>query len=210
MLSVSDSLLSCRRAISSPMFSELSLPTRRNSSILACRSAIGCSKSRKFGFIGIRHASTARRPGGCSVFCAIPYGTGASRSNKSCSEPCPDHDRGVLTSPRRRQWIGVLGNDHPSSVLQEDVVAPELVTQCLNQVVCRIDPPVLAKLQQRARIAPGVFQSDRTGTAMPAAHIGKPAHPIALERLTCHLHAQTLGQTGACLLQTHHPLGAQA
>ncbi|MNT58613.1 hypothetical protein D3C72_1960590 [compost metagenome] len=68
MLSVSALLLSCRRAISSLMFNELSLPTRRSSSILACRSAIGCSKSRKFGFIVIRLASTAMRPGSCIHF----------------------------------------------------------------------------------------------------------------------------------------------
>ncbi|MNG04057.1 hypothetical protein D3C84_871630 [compost metagenome] len=61
MLSVSALLFSCRREISSVMFRALSLPTRRSSSILACRSAMGCSKSRKFGFIGFRRALGARR-----------------------------------------------------------------------------------------------------------------------------------------------------
>ena len=32
--------------------------------------------------------------------------------------------------------------------MQEDVVAPELVTQCLNQSVSRCDSPVIAELQQ--------------------------------------------------------------
>ena len=60
----------------------------------------------------------------------------------------------------------------PLSVLQKDVVAPELVTQCLNQVVGRVDSPTFTELQQSPGISAGVLQRNRTGAAMTTANIG--------------------------------------
>src|SRR5690606_18394025 len=68
MLSVSVRLFSCRREISSVMFSALSLPTSRSSSILACKSAIGCSNSRYFWLL-IISVDYPRPPAGRPVLC---------------------------------------------------------------------------------------------------------------------------------------------
>src|SRR5690606_10012881 len=127
MLAVSDRLFSCRRAISSPMFSELSLPTRRSSSILACRSAIGCSKSRKFGFIGIRLVS---RPGAGRLF----------------------RVKGVHLKGSGLPWSS--WRSFPLAVVQEDVVAPELVTPRLNPVVGEGHLPCRAEMQIGAGLTP--------------------------------------------------------
>lgn len=48
-----------------------------------------------------------------------------------------------------------------STVLQKDVLTSELVTQGLNQPVCGVDGPLVAKLQHGLGIAAGVFQRSR-------------------------------------------------
>ena len=57
---VSARLLARRRAISSPMLTSASEETKRNSSIFASSSAIGCSKSRKLNGIGRAGCRTRR------------------------------------------------------------------------------------------------------------------------------------------------------
>src|SRR5690606_4921803 len=154
-----------------------------------------------------------RRPGGREAvpfFCALPYGTDALRSNKKCSQSCLDRDRVARVAAGQAPAILVTNRDWPLSVLEEDVVASELVTQYLNQLIRWIDSPALAELQQRPRIAAGVLQGDRAGTTVTTADIGQPAHTITLECFAGDLHPQAFGQAGTCFFQAHHALGAQA
>src|SRR3546814_12452659 len=118
-----------------------------------------------------------RRPGGReAVPFFAPYLTGRAHSGRT--KIVLNHDP-VITGPfgsDPESAIGDLPGLGPLSVLQEDVVASELVTQCLNQVVGRVDPPGFTELQQGARVTTGVFQLNRAGPALTATHLGHPTH----------------------------------
>src|SRR3990167_11148475 len=93
-----------------------------------------------------------RRPGGRGAVSASPYLKGSQAS------------RSIIKRTARTDKTGARQpNGAPASAaVEKDVVAPELVTQCLNQAIRRIDAPGITKLQHRLGLAAGVIQSHRT------------------------------------------------
>ena len=90
------------------------------------------------------------------LYLPAPYLKG-SEASRSIIKRTAQTDRSVARQP---------SGASASAVVEKDVVAPELVTQCLNQAIRRVDAPGVTKLQHRLGLTAGVIQSHRALAAV--------------------------------------------
>ena len=102
----------------------------------------------------------------------------------------------TVSSAQGRDWrAGGVRPPATLAVVEEDVVASELVTQCLNQRIGRVDAPVVAELQQGAGVAGTVVDGERAVAAVAAAQLGQSNAVIADGRLFAAVTAVVVGGT---------------